>query len=146
MHQAWKQKAVELDVGDTVFSDRFDGIPCRQMKTSQAVRMANSKMLNVWEVFTHSFTIAKELNIPWIKLAVQTLSLGPKQIESMMRMSQMLKMHGYTMTSGDLDKGMTASGQSVGLVHDVPTIAELLVRIMAEVEATHRKMNQIHAE
>ncbi|MFP3534554.1 nitronate monooxygenase, partial [Burkholderia sp. SIMBA_042] len=33
MHANFKNKALELDVQDTIFSDRFDGIPCRQMKT-----------------------------------------------------------------------------------------------------------------
>ncbi|MCX7865012.1 MAG: nitronate monooxygenase, partial [Novosphingobium sp.] len=31
MHQGWKEKALELDVSDTLYSTRFDGIPCRQM-------------------------------------------------------------------------------------------------------------------
>lgn len=142
MHQNWKQKALELDIQDTLYSDRFDGIPCRQMKTAAAERMAGARMLNVWGVFLNSFTIAKELNIPWIKLAMNTLSLGPRQIESMMRMSQMLKMHTITMTTGDLDKGMTAAGQSVGLIHDLPSISELMKQIVEEAEATQRKMNQ----
>lgn len=141
MHQNWKNKALELDVEGTIFSDRFDGIPCRQMKTIASERMASAKMLNVWEIFMNSFTIAKELNIPWLRLVKQTLSLGPKQIESMMRMSQMLKMHTITMTSGDLEKGMTASGMSVGLVHDLPTIAELMQRIVAEAEAVQRELS-----
>lgn len=141
MHQNWKDKAVELDVHGTLYSDRFDGIPCRQMKTAAAERMANARMLNVWDVFMNSFTIAKELNIPWFKLAMNTFSMGPRQIESMMRMSQMLKMHTITMTTGDLDKGMTASGQSVGLVHDLPSISELMKRIVEEAEDAQRKMN-----
>jgi enoyl-[acyl-carrier protein] reductase II len=141
MHQNWKNKAVELEVDGTIRSDRYDGIPCRQMKTIAAERMASAKMLNLWEVFMHSFTIAKELNIPWIKLCAQTLSLGPKQIEMMMRMSQMLKMHTITMSTGDLEKGMTASGQSVGLVHDVPSIAELMQRIVAEAKAAHLSLS-----
>jgi enoyl-[acyl-carrier protein] reductase II len=140
MHQNWKDKAVELDVQDTLFSTRFDGIPCRQMKTAAAERIVNTRMLNVWEIFLHSFTIARELNIPWLRLLKQTLSLGPRQIESMMRMSQMLQMHTLTMTTGDLDKGMTASGQSVGLIHDLPSIAEVIERVVAEAEAVQCRL------
>lgn len=141
MHENFKNKAVELDVQDTIFSDRFDGIPCRQMKTAAAERMVNAKMLNVWEIFLNSFTIAKELNIPWLKLVTNTLSMGPRQVESMMRMSKMLQMHGLTMSTGDLDKGMTASGQSVGLVHDLPTIAELMRTIISEAEAVQHRLS-----
>ncbi|QTQ34712.1 NAD(P)H-dependent flavin oxidoreductase [Aromatoleum petrolei] len=140
MHQNWKNKALELDVQDTLFSPRFDGIPCRQMKTAASERMMNTKMLNVWEIFLNSFAIARELNIPWPTLVKQTLSLGPRQIESMMRMSKMMQMHTITMTTGDLDKGMTASGQSVGLIHDLPSIAEVMERLVAEAESAQRRL------
>ncbi len=141
MHDNWKRKAIELDVEGTIISDRFDGIPCRQMLTTASARMASKKILNLWEVFMYSFTIAKELQQPWLKMVLQTLKLGPKQIDSMMRMSQMMKMHTITITTGDLETGMTASGMSVGLVHDVPTIAELLERLFAEIKATQNSLN-----
>ena len=131
MHQNFKNKAVELDVGDTLFSDRFDGIPNRVMKTAAAERMLTSRM-NIWQIFKDSFGIAKELNTPYLKLLTQVLSHGPAKTEIMMRMSQMLKMHTITLTTGDLETGMTASGMSVGLVHDVPTVAELMERIVEE--------------
>ncbi|MNF17323.1 hypothetical protein D3C80_2207500 [compost metagenome] len=44
------------------------------------------------------------------------------------------------MSTGDLDKGMTASGQSVGLVHDLPSIAELMKTLIAEAEAVQRRL------
>jgi hypothetical protein len=70
------------------------------------------------------------------------MALGPKQVEAMMRMSQMLKMHTITMTSGDLKTGMTASGMSVGLVHDVPTISELIQRIVTEMETAKAALDR----
>lgn len=132
MHQAWKEKAVELDISDTLYSTKFDGIPCRQMDVPGARKMVDAKMFNVFSVFAHSFEIAKDLEIPWPRLVLDTLKKGPKEVESMMRMSQMLKAHTHTMTSGDTSKGFTTVGMSVGMVHDVPTIAELMERIVAE--------------
>lgn len=139
MHQNWKDKAVELDSDQTLFSDRFDGIPCRQMKTEAAERFVKGH-LNYFTVMKDSVAISRELNLPYFKLMLQILRQGPKQIDSMMRMSQMLKMHTITMTTGDLKTGMTASGQSVGLVHDLPTIAEVIERIVAEAEEAQRKL------
>jgi NADH:quinone reductase (non-electrogenic) len=37
--------------------------------------------------------------------------------------------------SGDLDKGLVWAGQSQGLVHDIPTVAELIERLMREATA-----------
>jgi len=36
---------------------------------------------------------------------------------------------------GDMEKGVLAAGQSMGMIHDIPTCKELLDRIMAEAEA-----------
>lgn len=134
MHQGWKEKAVELDVSQTLYSNKFDGIPCRQMDVPGARKMMEARMFNVFSVFRHSFQIADELNIPWSRLVAQTLRKGPKEIEGMMRMSQMLKAHTHTLNSGDTSKGFTTVGMSVGMVHDIPTIAELIERIVAEAQ------------
>jgi nitronate monooxygenase len=34
--------------------------------------------------------------------------------------------------SGDLDRGLVWAGQSQGLVHDIPSVAELIERILRE--------------
>ena len=134
MHELWKQKALDLDISETLYSDKFDGIPCRQMDVPGARKMMEARMFNVFSVFLHSFQIAKELEIPWPRLMIDTLKKGPKEVEGMMRMSQMLKSHTHTLNSGDTSKGFTTVGMSVGMVHDIPTIAELMDRIVAEAQ------------
>jgi len=44
---------------------------------------------------------------------------------------------------GDLDAGMVSCGQGVGLVKDIPTVKELLDRIMKEAEDTISKLKKI---
>ena len=44
---------------------------------------------------------------------------------------------------GDLDVGIVACGQSVGLVKDIPTVKELLDRIMKETEEVIQKLSKI---
>lgn len=136
MHDNFKNKAVELDVGGTVISDKFDGIPCRVMNTERAQQILNSRVgLNPFRVFIDSFGIARELQIPYLKLFIDVIKKGPKQTADMMRMAQQLRAHTVTLTTGDLKTGMTGGGQSVGLVHDIPTVAEVMQRIVAEAEA-----------
>ena len=74
---------------------------------------------------------------------LQILSKGPANVEMMMRMSKMLKRHTITLTTGDLEQGMTGAGMSVGLVHDLPTVAELIERIVAEAHAVQLKLGQM---
>ena len=48
---------------------------------------------------------------------------------------------------GDMEKGVLAAGECMGLIHDIPTCRELLDRIMAEAEAViNEKFSQIIAE
>lgn len=44
---------------------------------------------------------------------------------------------------GDIEAGMVSCGQGVGLIKDVPTVKELLDRIMAEAEEVISKLNKI---
>jgi len=145
MHQNFKRKAVELEVGDTIYSDRFDGIPNRMMRTPAAERFIHMR-INPARILWDSVGIARELNIPYPKLLLQVLASGPANIAKMMRMSRMLKMHPIAVTTGDLENGMTASGMSVGLVHDLPTIAQLIERIVAEAHAAQHRVATMLAD
>jgi enoyl-[acyl-carrier protein] reductase II len=145
MHDNWKQLALKFEVSDTLFSDKFDGILCRQMNTELPRRMLR-RPINVFQVLLDSVGIARELQQPYFKLFFQILIRGPKTIDMMMRMSQALKAHTITMTTGDLKTGMTSTGQSVGLIHDLPTIAEVIERIVAEAEAEQQRVAGVFAK
>jgi len=145
MHQNFKDKAVALDVQDTLYSDKFDGIPCRQMRTEGAERIL-AERLNVWSVCRNSFAIAKELKRPYFSLLREVLTAGPQNTIALMRMARTLELHTITLTTGDLKTGVTASGMSVGLVHDIPTVAEVIERIMAEAYACQRSLEGMFAD
>jgi len=141
MHDNFKQIGVELDVTDTVRSDKFDGIPCRQMVTQRTREIVDARVgLNPFRVFLESFGVARELQIPYMKLFFDVLKKGPKETIAMMRMAQMLEAHTVTLTTGDRKTGMTASGQSVGLIHDVPSVAEIMERLVAETQAAQARL------
>lgn len=57
-------------------------------------------------------------------------------------MAQMSKGHVIPLTTGDLKTGMTAARQSVGLVHDLPAIDELMQRLVAEIHATQSRLSR----
>ncbi len=146
MHDNWKEYGAGLDITDTVRSDKFDGIPCRQMISPRTLEIVNARVgVNPFKVFLESFGVARELQIPYLKLFADVIKKGPKETIAMMRMAQMLEAHTVTLTTGDLKKGSTASGQSVGLVHDIPTVAEVMERLVAEVEAARGRLDAVFA-
>ncbi|CAN5226772.1 nitronate monooxygenase family protein [soil metagenome] len=50
-----------------------------------------------------------------------------------------------TLQSGDVDGGLVWAGQTVGLIHDIPTCAELLERMVAECRASLARATALSA-
>lgn len=137
-HDNFRAKAVELDVHDTIYSAKFDGIPCRFLATDRAQEMMRSQM-NPFSVFLYSFQVAKELDIAYPKLVLDVLRKGPKEALDMMRMAHMLKSNKASFT-GDLENGLVSTGQSVGLIHDTPDVAEIFHRILNEMDEARSRL------
>lgn len=140
-HEAFKARAVALDVQDTLYSTKFDGIPCRMLETARATEIVNSQM-NPVSAFFYSFQIAKELDIAYPKLLLDVLRKGPREALDMMRMAQMLKSNTASF-AGDLEKGLVSTGQSVGLIHDTPEVAEIFARILNEMTDARSRLSQM---
>ena len=133
MHQNFKDWAVKADVDGTLFSTKFDGYWLRVGDTPGPHRIYEGKeKLNIFKVFLESFGIARELNQPYLKLFLDVIKRGPRGTYDMIRMARMLKMVEASRKQGDFTIGQVGAGQSVGLVHDLPTIAEVIERVVRE--------------
>lgn len=137
-HPNFKDLAVRYDVHDTIRSDKFDGIPLRKMANERARAIVRSR-LNPFRALMNSFEIARELDIPYWRLFERVITAGPRQTVAYMRMSQMLRDQKYSF-AGDVARGTVGAGQSIGLVHDVPSVAELMARIVAEAGEARRRI------
>ena len=52
MHDNWKEYGAGLDITDTIRSDKFDGIPCRQMISPRTLEIVNARVgVNPFKVF-----------------------------------------------------------------------------------------------
>ena len=165
VHDFCKKKQLESGIEDTIYSNRFDALYCRVLKTPSAEK-AFKQGRNLRKGFKASFAIAKALDIPWMKLATAASSGAkgeksersqnsgansgsaskPKEKKSLM--DKMLKvpktgmnlMHmaqayvdiQHATETGDLDKGFYLSGQVQGIIHDIPTVAEVINRTVKE--------------
>lgn len=141
VHDNFKQRAVESDVDRTLYSNKFDGHMCRVLNTPGPERIYNGKQsLNPVSIFLQSFAIARELEQPYLKMFSDVLRKGPKETFAMMRMARMLKMGTLARDTGDLEHGQCGAGMSVGLVHDIPSIAEVIERVVAEAEESFGRL------
>jgi len=144
LHDRTKKLTVEKDVTDTVYTDRFDGMSARVMDTPGA-RKAMKQRVGLWAAFRNSFLIAKELEIPYHKLFMQTLSAGLRETIMLAYLAKGFRGFRLSILEGDCDEGVYPIGQVAGLIQDTPTTQELLERIVAEARQATARLGDVFA-
>lgn len=140
LHENYKKLAQEKEVYDTLFSKRFDGILCRVMKTD-AAKKAIKKGLSWPAAFFNSQEIARQVNVPYLKLFLGVLASGYSNAKQLAFMANAFNAIKVATEAGDTQTGVLPVGQVQGLIHDQPTIAELFERIVKEAKAAQEKVN-----
>lgn len=140
LHDIYKEMSIEKDVTDTLFSDRFDGILCRILDTP-AAKKAIKRGLNLPAAFFSSQQIAKQLGLPFGKLFIGVLASGWKNARQLAFMANGFKAIRLATEEGDTKEGVLPVGQVTGLIHDEPTVAELMERIITEAKAQQQKLH-----
>ncbi len=131
VHDSQKKLANEKGAEDTIYTDRFDGIPARMMATKGARRLMRKK-LNPFSALIRSRQITRLLGLPWVKLFLGILLAGPKAAISMARMAIGFRAFEVGTMNGDNETGILPLGQITGIMHDTPTVKEVVERIVAD--------------
>jgi enoyl-[acyl-carrier protein] reductase II len=140
LHEFFKQLSIEKDITDTLYSERFDGLHCRVLDTP-AARKAIRKGLDLPASFFTSQDIARQLRLPYAKLFAGVVASGWKNAKQLAFMANAFKAIRIATENGDNEKGVLTVGQVTGLVRDIPTVAELMERIVAEAAAVRERLN-----
>ncbi|KAL3797572.1 hypothetical protein ACHAWO_012586 [Cyclotella atomus] len=124
----------EIDGGstesDTVYGKNFDGIPARVLKSKESLRL-NAKPAPLPTVIYRAFRAAQTMNIPLYKVLPGLVTQWDKMYmvaqfgaatESLMKAT----------IDGNFEEGVQFIGQSQGLIDDVPSVDELVQRIIRE--------------
>lgn len=126
---------------DTIYGKNFDGIPARVMKTPVSIE-ANRKPSSPPLVIYRALLAAREMDIPIWKAMAGLLSQWDKMyiISQFGAATEAIK---AATVDGDLEKdGVQFIGQTMGLINDIPTVDELVHRIVDEAaEASSKNMN-----
>lgn len=142
LHQNYKNLSVEKDIGDTLYSTRFDGLGCRVLDT-RAARQAVRDGLNLkkmLEAIPNSMDIARQLHLPYLKLFIGVLASGWKTATQLAFMANAFKAIRVATEDGDVARGVLPVGQITGLIRDIPTVAEAIERTVREAEAVSKEL------
>ena len=135
LHRVFKDMSIEKNAEDTLFSDRFDGLPCRILDT-EAARAAISRGFCPVRAFLNSRDIAAKLGSNHFAVSLDVFKSGLKNAKQLAYMANAYKAFYVAIESGDTNEGVLPAGQAVGLIQDEPTVVELFSRIRLEAEKT----------
>ncbi len=140
VHANSKNLTLQHGMEDTLYSDRFDGLFCRVLKTPQAEK-AIRRGMSFPRAFLASLKISRKLKMPWIKVFIGSmLQGGPGLLMKLAHFVIAVEAIEKMTIGGDTEKGVQLTGQVQGIIHDVPTVSELIERIVKEADEICRTM------
>ena len=84
---------------------------------------------------------ARVLRTPWTEKIIEMENRKASLEELAPMISGKVSYQGWN--SGDLSEGMYHMGQVIGLIDDVPTVADLMKRIMQEAAEAKKRLDQM---
>ena len=146
-HEVFKQKCLDATEEDTIISDRFDGVNCRVLKTKRAEAIARRRLPLV-DAISSTMRFKRDLNLSlWevIKGGIRTARAEGLHLSDLPILAAGLAEMERAIEYGDEENGLLLAGQSCGGINDIPSVQELIGRIIAEaeevIEATRKKFH-----
>ena len=145
-----KEIWVKATEEDTIIDPAFDGINCRVWRNKAAEDILNKKSFALFDAISAGMMMKKALNLSW-KQFIQTafkmmgresgVGGGKKKLAAGMRFAVGSRLFYKATIEGDVTNGILVMGQTVGRIHDIPTVAEVIERTVTEAKQILAKMN-----
>lgn len=140
LHQNTKQAVVEKTEQDTIYSNNFDGLYARVMRTPTAIK-ATRKPMSFIQASWQATKAAKLVEQPiWKVMAGMLLMVNKIKLLAYFGAS-VPKIQAATV-DGDLDKGVQFIGQTQGLINDVASVEEIIQRTVNEAHNLQQQLGQ----
>ncbi len=139
-----KQAYLAKTVNDTVVTTQVDGVPHRVLRTELVERLEHTgPVTSLPRAVRNALAFKKLSGTPWRSIVEEGLAmrrsqeLSWSQVVMAANTPMLLK---AAMVDGHPDLGVMSSGQVVGVIDDLPTVAELVGRIVHEAEAALKRL------
>jgi NAD(P)H-dependent flavin oxidoreductase YrpB (nitropropane dioxygenase family) len=134
-----KRAYLERAVTDTVVTTQVDGVPHRVLRTEFVEHLEHGgRVTSLPRAARNALAFKKLSGTSWRALAAEGLAmrknqgLSWSQIVMAANTPMLLR---AAMVDGRTDLGVMSSGQVVGVIDDLPPVAELIARIVSEADA-----------
>jgi NAD(P)H-dependent flavin oxidoreductase YrpB (nitropropane dioxygenase family) len=135
-----KQRYLAASVTDTVVTTALDGAPQRVIRTDTVDRLERSSIVTRFpRALLAALRFRKLTGTPLRELVQEGLAMRRHQHLSLAQMAMAANapmLIKAALVDGKPDVGVLPTGQVTGVVDELPSVAELIDRIMAEAEST----------
>jgi NAD(P)H-dependent flavin oxidoreductase YrpB (nitropropane dioxygenase family) len=140
-------KALYLDrsVMDTIRTTQVDGVPHRVLRTGLTERLdGTGSIRSLPRAVANAFAFKKLSGTPWRDIVREgramrrSQELTWSQVVMAANTPMLLR---AAMVEGRPELGVMSSGQVVGVIDDLPSVAELIDRIVVEADAVLRRLS-----
>lgn len=137
VHDNFKKLILKASEQDTLYSDVFDGMPGRVLKSKGAEEMMKGGF-PLFEGIRSALEVKRIMNISLGKFI--SLSLGMMKGDEKLSLFQQARFavgasrHLQAINEGNEENGFMFAGQNVGGINDIPSCKELVERVVAEAE------------
>ena len=142
-----KQYYLERAVTDTVVTTRVDGVPHRVLRTDFVDELEHTNaMTSLPRAVRNALAFKKMSGVSWRGMLREGRAMrreGDLKWSQVVLAANTPMLLRAAMVEGRLDGGVMSSGQVVGVIDDLPTVSELITRIMTEAEQTLKHLGEL---
>ena len=140
-----KRRYLKAGVGDTVRSADFDGMPMRVIRNEAVAAYGRrSRVRRLLAAPRQAVAVRRITGQTWSELVREGLAMRRREgmsFERMARVAAAPLLIRSAMVEGDPAAGLLPTGQVAGLLADVPSVAELVERIVKEAREAGRRFD-----
>ncbi|MFI7589774.1 NAD(P)H-dependent flavin oxidoreductase [Spongisporangium articulatum] len=134
--EAVKRRYLAAGLSDTLVSDAFDGMPMRVLRTEAVGDLTTRPLLRrLLEAPRQAAQVRRITGQSWLDVVREGLRLRRREglsLERTARAAQAPLLIRSALVEGDDVRGLLPTGQVAGAITDLPGVAELIERIVAE--------------
>lgn len=143
LHENFKRLCLEATEQDTLYDNVFDGMPGRTLKSKGAIAMTQ-RGFPLTDAMKGALQIKKMLKLSTPKFIALSFQMMMAEEDSsplwvQARQAAGVPKHLKGIYEGDKEEGVLFAGQCIGDIHDIPSCAELIDRVIKEAEDAIKK-------